>query len=110
MFGPCSRDYTLTEPRVMSRLAIVSSRRQFTSSEPYPASSRGVHFLGLRVVEWHFAPLRIVPRFFTSSYTSKTKIVQSLQLGVLRFGFFQNRYIGVGVFPESQKLLICGPG
>ena len=38
------------------------------------------------------------------------KISQSLQLGVLRLGFFHDCQIGVGVFPESQKLLVCGPG
>jgi hypothetical protein len=32
--------------------------------------------------------------------------LSGLQLGVFRFGFFQNGDVGVGVFPESQKIFV----
>src|SRR5271168_2785068 len=34
----------------------------------------------------------------------------TLQLRVLRFGFFQDGDVGVGVFPEGKKILVGGPG
>jgi len=33
-----------------------------------------------------------------------------LQLRVLRFGFFQDGDVGVGVFPEGEETLIGGTG
>jgi hypothetical protein len=34
----------------------------------------------------------------------------SLQLFILRFGFFQDGDVGVGVFPESEEVLVYGAG
>ena len=41
----------------------------------------------------------------SSDYVSRL-----LQLGVLGFGFFQNRDVGVGVLPESEEILVGGTG
>jgi len=35
---------------------------------------------------------------------------RSMQLQILRFGFLEDRDIGVGVFPEREKILICRLG
>jgi len=34
----------------------------------------------------------------------------SLQLRVLRLGFFQDADVGVGIFPEGEKVLVRGAG
>jgi hypothetical protein len=33
-----------------------------------------------------------------------------LQLLVLRFGFFQDGNVGIGVFPEGEEVVVCGAG
>ncbi len=34
--------------------------------------------------------------------------VASLQLGILRLRFFQQREVGVGIFPEREEILVSG--
>jgi len=35
---------------------------------------------------------------------------QSLQLRVLRLGLFQDRNVGVGIFPEHKEVFVCSKG
>jgi hypothetical protein len=62
---------------------------------------------------------RVQPSLHSEHYrllTEVTKILHSggivatylLQLGVPRFGVFQNGDVGVGVFPETEEILIGG--
>src|ERR1035441_8738867 len=67
-----------------------------TSEKPGPASSDTDWDCRRRPGARHLAPLEKWPA--------------SLQLRVLRFGFFQDGDIGIGVFPEREKILIGGPG
>ena len=37
-------------------------------------------------------------------------MTESLQLGVLRLGFFQDGDVGIGVFPECEEVFLGGVG
>jgi len=52
------------------------------------------------------------PYRLRSCNRTSTPAVQfrSLHLRVLRFGFFQDGDVGVGVFPEREEILICRSG
>src|ERR1039458_2206629 len=45
-----------------------------------------------------------------SSKATRQELFPLLQLRVLRFGFFQDGEVGVGVFPEPEKILVSGAG
>jgi hypothetical protein len=45
---------------------------------------------------------------FSLELRGSGRVVQLLQLRVLGFGLFVNVNVGVGVFPESQAIFVCG--
>jgi hypothetical protein len=47
-----------------------------------------------------------VPKPFTLDRQEEPSQKVSLQLRVLRLGFLQDGYVGVGVFPESEEILV----
>jgi hypothetical protein len=49
-----------------------------------------------------------VPKPFTLDRQEEPSQKVSLQLRVLRLGFLQDGYVGVGVFPESEEILVVG--
>jgi hypothetical protein len=52
-----------------------------------------------------------LPRLFRAPNKTSTPAGSALsQLRVLRFGFLQDGDVGVGVFPETEELLVSGAG